>query len=89
MLCIVRISYLQKDRTGPKYHLNGLSRFLKLVSVLTSLACLLVVLFQFNARLAADPNPLLDGKIAPFEWARKSFQISTPFCDQIVTRISV
>lgn len=71
VFCAWRISYLRKSRTGTKYRFGGFNRFLKLVSVLIALACLLIVLFQFNARLAADPNPLLDGKIAPFEWARE------------------
>lgn len=31
--------------------------------------CLLVELFQLNARIAADPSPLIEGDIAPFEWA--------------------
>ena len=31
--------------------------------------CLLVELFQLNARIAADPSPLMEGDIAPFEWA--------------------
>ena len=71
VFCAWRISYLRRDRTGTKYRIGGWNRLLKLLSVLISLACLLIVLFQFNARLAADPNPLLDGKIAPFEWTRK------------------
>ena len=62
---------MQRRRTGTKYRIGGFNRFLKLVSVLAALSCLLIVLFQFNARLAADPNPLLNGKIAPFEWARE------------------
>ena len=33
--------------------------------------CLLVELFQLNARIAADPSPLMEGDIAPFEWAGK------------------
>lgn len=71
VFCSWRISYLQRRRTGTKYRIGGFNRFLKLVSVLAALSCLLIVLFQFNARLAADPNPLLNGKIAPFEWARE------------------
>lgn len=76
ILCSWRIAYLRQARTGTKYRIGGFNRFLKLISVLIALANLLIVLFQFNARLAADPNPLLDGKIAPFEWARKPLPLS-------------
>ena len=69
VLCILRLTYLHRDRSVPKYYLKGFARVLKFSAVIASLGCLLVVLSQFNARLAADPGPLLKGKIAPFEWA--------------------
>ena len=53
----------------PKFHLHGMARAMKFSAVIASLGCLLIVLFQFNARLAANPDIFLNGNIAPFEWA--------------------
>lgn len=72
VFCSLRISLLRSPRAGVKYRLRGFARALKFSSVLAAISCLLILLFQFNARLAADPDPLLEGTIAPFEWAREA-----------------
>ena len=40
-------------------------------AIAAAAACLLIVLFQLNARIATDPLPLVSGSVAPFEWAGK------------------
>jgi hypothetical protein len=52
-------------------------------AIVASLVCLLVELFQLNARIAADPTPLIQGNIAPFEWAGKF----PPVCAFIQARV--
>ena len=48
---------------------QGLPRIMQGSAIVASLVCLLVVLFQLNGRIAADPGPLIQGGVAPFEWA--------------------
>ena len=48
---------------------QGLARAVQCSAIAASLVCLLVVLFQLNGRIAADPAPLIQGDVAPFEWA--------------------
>ncbi len=48
-------------------------------AIVASLVCLLVELFQLNARIAADPTPLIQGDIAPFEWAGKFLALNVVY----------
>ena len=48
---------------------QGLPRIMQGSAIVAALVCLLVVLFQLNGRIAADPGPLIQGDVAPFEWA--------------------
>ena len=54
---------------GGRCHRQGLARVVQCSAIVASLVCLLVVLFQLNGRIAADPAPLIQGDVAPFEWA--------------------
>ena len=49
---------------------QGLARVVQCSAIVASLVCLLVVLFQLNGRIAADPAPLIQGDVAPFEVGR-------------------
>ena len=51
------------------FGLQGLARGMQCSAIVAALVCLLVVLFQLNGRIAADPGPLIQGDVAPFEWA--------------------
>lgn len=53
----------------PLYHLRRWSRLFNGTAIAASAVCLLIVLFQLNARIATDPLPLITGGLAPFEWA--------------------
>lgn len=67
-----RISQLRQKHSVALYHLRGWSRILNATEIAASLSCLLIVLFQLNARIATDPLPLVSGGVAPFEWAGKA-----------------
>lgn len=70
-LCAARLAQLLRRRS-PQFRLLGASRAAHAAAAALSGGCLLVVLFQLNARLAADPTPLVSGRAAPFEWASYS-----------------
>ena len=57
---------------------QGLARVVQCSAIVASLVCLLVVLFQLNGRIAADPAPLIQGDVAPFEWAGAKAACSRP-----------
>ena len=71
-----RIAQLRQKHSVALYHLRGWSRFFTGTAIAASLACLLIVLFQLNARIATDPLPLVSGNVAPFEWAGEHLQSS-------------
>jgi hypothetical protein len=48
---------------------QGVARAVQCSAIVAAVLCLLVVLFQLNGRIASDPGPLIQGDVAPFEWA--------------------
>ncbi len=72
LLTIARLLFVRRRCRYQPYRLHGLARVMQCSAIVASLVCLLVELFQLNARIAADPTPLIQGDIAPFEWAGKS-----------------
>ncbi|KAK9802963.1 hypothetical protein WJX72_012534 [[Myrmecia] bisecta] len=67
LLCVARICYLHSRRVLT-FRLRGRARLVHCAAILLALACLLIVLFQLNARIAADTMEYIAGDITPFEW---------------------
>lgn len=69
LLTTARLVFVRRRCRLQPYRMHGLARVMQCSAVVAALVCLLVELFQLNARIAADPTPLIQGDIAPFEWA--------------------
>ncbi|CAL8468910.1 g8451 [Coccomyxa elongata] len=77
LLTIARLLFVRRQCRYQPYRLHGLARVMQCSAIVASLVCLLVELFQLNARIAADPTPLIQGDIAPFEWAEYALSAVT------------
>ena len=69
LLVLARLAFILGGCRFRRYRLQSVPRIMQGTAIAAVALCLLVELFQLNARIAADPTPLLDGDIAPFEWA--------------------
>ena len=69
LLVLSRLTSILGGCRFRKYRLQSVPRIMQGTAIAAVALCLLVELFQLNARIAADPTPLLDGDMAPFEWA--------------------
>ena len=69
LLVLSRLAFILGGCRFRRYRLQSIPRIMQGTAIAAVALCLLVELFQLNARIAADPTPLLDGDIAPFEWA--------------------
>jgi hypothetical protein len=69
LLTISRLLFIRRRCRYRQHRMHGAARILQCSAIVASLICLLVELFQLNARIAADPSPLIQGDVAPFEWA--------------------
>ena len=69
LLVLARLAFILGGCRFRRYRLQSIPRIMQGTAIAAVALCLLVELFQLNARIAADPTPLLDGDIAPFEWA--------------------
>ena len=69
VLCSARLAAGLRPTRSPRLRLSGAARVVQGGAVALSALCMLVVLLQLNARIAADSLPLTSGAAAPFEWA--------------------
>ncbi|CAK0780401.1 hypothetical protein CVIRNUC_005040 [Coccomyxa viridis] len=77
LLVLARLAFILGGCRFRRYRLQSVPRIMQGTAIAAVALCLLVELFQLNARIAADPTPLLDGDIAPFEWAEYALSIAT------------
>lgn len=88
LLTTARLVFVRRRCRFQPYRLHGLARVMQCSAIVAALVCLLVELFQLNARIAADPTPLIQGNIAPFEWAGKIPPVCAFIQARVMTRIS-
>ena len=69
LLVLSRLAFVLGGCRFRRYRLRSLPFIMQCTAAAAAALCLLVELFQLNARIASDPSPLIDGEIAPFEWA--------------------
>jgi len=69
LLVLARLAFILGGCRFRRYRLQTIPRIMQGTGIAAAAVCLLVELFQLNARIAADPSPLMEGDIAPFEWA--------------------
>lgn len=69
LLVLSRLAFVLGGCRFRRYRLQSIPRIMQCTGIVAAVVCLLVELFQLNARIAADPSPLINGDIAPFEWA--------------------
>ena len=73
LLVLSRLAFVLGGCRFRRYRLQSIPRIMQCTGIAAAAVCLLVELFQLNARIAADPSPLINGDIAPFEWAGEAF----------------
>ena len=80
LLVLSRLAFVLGGCRFRRYRLQSMPRIMQCTGIVAAVACLLVELFQLNARIAADPSPLINGDIAPFEWAGEAFGSRSRLC---------
>ena len=82
LLVLSRLAFVLGGCRFRRYRLQSIPRIMQCTGIAAAAVCLLVELFQLNARIAADPSPLINGDIAPFEWAGEASSLCPSWAGQ-------
>ena len=82
LLVLSRLAFVLGGCRFRRYRLRSIPRIMQCTGIAAAAVCLLVELSQLNARIAADPSPLMNGDIAPFEWAGEAVNLCSTCASQ-------